>query len=76
LIRAVKKYQIKTPNELKKIRQIITTIDNDLSLENQVMSYIENEYVNKDDYEFIFVCRLDIILKDESIINVSEILAV
>ena len=38
-------------NELKKIRQVITTIDNDLSLENQIMSYIENEYVNKENYE-------------------------
>jgi hypothetical protein len=40
-----------TDVETKKIRQIITTIDNDLSLENQVMSYIEDEFDNKKAYE-------------------------
>ena len=30
--------------EAKKIRQITTTIDNDLALENQVMNYVESEY--------------------------------
>jgi hypothetical protein len=37
--------------ELKRIRQVITTIDNDLSLENNVMSFIENEYSNTKEYE-------------------------
>jgi hypothetical protein len=40
--------------ELKKIRQIITTIDNDLSLENHVMHYVEEEYDNSKDYEHYF----------------------
>ena len=39
-----------TDNELKKIRQIITTIDNDLALENSVMNYIEREDENKAEY--------------------------
>ncbi len=37
-------------NELKRIRQIITTIDNDLSLENQVMNYVEREFINSNEY--------------------------
>jgi hypothetical protein len=40
--------------ELKKIRQIITTIDNDLSLENSVMYFVEKEYDNTKDYENYF----------------------
>jgi len=37
-------------NELKKIRQYITTIDNDLLLENNVMNFIEREQSNTKDY--------------------------
>jgi hypothetical protein len=40
--------------EIKKIRQIITTIDNDLSLENHVMHYVEDEYDKSKDYEHYF----------------------
>ena len=40
--------------ELKKIRQIITTIDNDLSLENHVMQYVEDEYNKPKEYEHYF----------------------
>ena len=40
--------------ELKKIRQTIMTIDNDLSLENNVMHYVENEYDNTKEYESYF----------------------
>jgi hypothetical protein len=41
--------------ETKKINQIITTVDNDLSLENTVMSYIEEEYSNKKEYENYYI---------------------
>jgi hypothetical protein len=40
--------------ELKKIRQLITTIDNDLSLENNVMNFVEDEYDNTKDYEHYY----------------------
>jgi len=40
--------------ELKKISQLISTIDNDISLENKVMNYIEQEYPNKDKYKNYF----------------------
>ena len=41
--------------ESKKINQLISTTDNDLSLENTVMSYIEHEYSNKKEYENYFL---------------------
>jgi len=40
--------------ELKKITQNITTIENDILLENKVMNYIEQEYVNTDKYEHYY----------------------
>jgi len=36
--------------EFKKINQTITTINNDMALENTVMNYVEQEYSNKNDY--------------------------
>jgi hypothetical protein len=41
--------------EIKKINQIITTTDNDLSLENTVMEYIEYEYSDKKEYDNYYI---------------------
>ena len=43
-----------TDLEEKKINQIITTINNDLSLENSVMNFIEQEYSNSKEYANYF----------------------
>jgi len=43
-----------TDNEQKKINQIITTINNDLSLENSVMNFVEQEYSNSKEYANYF----------------------